>query len=701
MKKALITSLCVALSAWPAISQTAQKPQQEVVPDEIIRITTQLVQTDVVVIDKNDQSVKDLTLDDFELYDNGKKQTIRFADFVSTEAPTRTAGTPTSVTSEVESTGAKGLAAKDLKRVIAFVVDDLTLEVQDISTVRQTLLNFVNNKMQQGDLAAIVRVVGGKGLLEQFTSDPQLLRKAIATISPVVHPFAASNLPDPEKLQNPLAPVEPGSPTDSQPEAPEIFSPNDEVNRYFRGLSALTTASYVISRLREIRGHKNVVIISAGIPIFETTNNNVTFTNITGVLNQLTDEAMRAGVVINTVDPRGLRATPGVVGFNQTPGRSALGGGGDPSFGRGSARDQAVFGPLLAGGAEHLGLGTMASYTGGVSVVNTNNFDEGLDKILVRSNGYYRLAYTPSEPFDNKFHKLEVKVRRGGTKVFSHLRYLAREDRRSNTPRTKEEEIAAAARSPLMRTDIDVTPNLAFKFQDAGSSVDVNLVIDARNLHFNQNADKFQTSLDAVGFVFDQMGKLTGGFSETINLNLTGEQYKTVLADGLPYTANLELPPGYYQLRTVIRETGSGSLGTFSKYLEIPDLRDGKLVMGSIFLYAVEPGSDAKPVPLTALRKLTRKQELRFAAAIYNAKLRNGKPELRSQMIISQKGKVLFKEPEQAVESNSTSPVVKLGQIILARVPAGRYVLTLVVTDTLADKKNQTLTRSIDFRVTN
>jgi hypothetical protein len=197
------------------------------------------------------------------------------------------------------------------------------------------------------------------------------------------------------------------------------------------------------------------------------------------------------------------------------------------------------------------------------------------------------------------------------------------------------------------------------------------------------------------------MGKLTGGFSETINLNLTGEQYKTVLADGLPYTANLELPPGYYQLRTVIRETGSGSLGTFSKYLEIPDLRDGKLVMGSIFLYAVEPGSDAKPVPLTALRKLTRKQELRFAAAIYNAKLRNGKPELRSQMIISQKGKVLFKEPEQAVESNSTSPVVKLGQIILARVPAGRYVLTLVVTDTLADKKNQTLTRSIDFRVTN
>jgi hypothetical protein len=151
----------------------------------------------------------------------------------------------------------------------------------------------------------------------------------------------------------------------------------------------------------------------------------------------------------------------------------------------------------------------------------------------------------------------------------------------------------------------------------------------------------------------------------------------------------------------VVREAGSGSLGTFSKYVEIPDLRDGKLRMGSLFLYAVDAGSDAKPVPLTPLRKLTRKQDLRFAAAIYNPKLKDGKPELRSQMIISQAGKILFKEPEQVVESKGSSPVVKLGQLILARVPPGRYVLTLVVTDTLADKKSQTLIRSIDFRVAN
>jgi hypothetical protein len=68
-------------------------------------------------------------------------------------------------------------------------------------------------------------------------------------------------------------------------------------------------------------------------------------------------------------------------------------------------------------------------------------------------------------------------------------------------------------------------------------------------------------------------------------------------------------------------------------------------------------------------------------------------------MFITQGDKVLFREPEQPVVSSSTSPVVKVGQLGLARVPPGRYVLTLVITDQLADKKSQTLSRSIDFNV--
>jgi hypothetical protein len=74
-----------------------------------------------------------------------------------------------------------------------------------------------------------------------------------------------------------------------------------------------------------------------------------------------------------------------------------------------------------------------------------------LDKIVSRSRGYYVLAYTPEDQFDNKFRKLQIKVKRDGLKVYSHTGYLAREDRTSGKPLTKEQSILQAAKSPLAK----------------------------------------------------------------------------------------------------------------------------------------------------------------------------------------------------------------------------------------------------------
>ncbi len=700
--RTITASFLIGLLSAMFLAQNPQQPQQpqEPTPDDILRITTNLVQTDVVVTDKSEAIIPDLKLEDFELYDNGKKQDVRFMEFVSPENERRSEGTPSAVPRFVEPVGNTGLSSKDLKRVFAFVVDDLTMQSEDLPAVRKMLLDFVDNKMRQGDLVAIVRVVGGKGLLQQFTTDRQLLRRAIALIRVTLHPYAASEVPDDPKVVNPISAPAADSPTAEQPEAPEIYSTNDEVVRYFRGLSALSTANFVMDSLRQIPGRKSLVLISGGIPIFEASK--AGYSDVNYLLNLLTDNAFRAGVVVNTLDPRGLRASPGVVGFQATPARSALGGNdaNDLTFGRGGALDQAAFGSLLAGGSEHLSLSTVAGYTGGVSIVNTNNFDAGLDKILARSNGYYSLAYTPAEKFDSKFHKLEVKVRRSGAKVYNHQRYLARTEI-TGGPRTKEEEIAAAARSPLTRAEIDITPNVAVKLQQQGkTAVDIHMLINAGKLRFTEVDGKYRVSLDVVGFVFDQVGRRRGGFSETVNLDLTRENYERARREGLTYSASTELPPDYYQVRAVVRDASSGNLGTFSKYLEIPDLTKGKLAMSSLFLFAVE-SHDKKPLPLLALRELRRNQDLRYLAMIYNPKIKDGKPQLRSQMIISQGNKVLFREPEQAVESDGNASVTKMGQLGLSKVLPGRYLLTLVITDTLADKKSQTMSHSIDFTVIN
>jgi hypothetical protein len=146
-------------------------------------------------------------------------------------------------------------------------------------------------------------------------------------------------------------------------------------------------------------------------------------------------------------------------------------------------------------------------------------------------------------------------------------------------------------------------------------------------------------------------------------------------------------------------------MGTVSRYFEVPDLSNKQLTMSSVLLYAVSPSGATKTPPeqLPATHVISRTQDLRYAGIVYNAKLDNGKPSLRARLIISQGDKLLFQEPEQPFESPGGTPgqFVKLGQIGLSKVPAGRYVLTLVITDPQADKKRQVVARSVDFTVVN
>ena len=685
----------------PAAIAQNQKPQQE--PDEVLRITTTLVQTDVVVVDKNEKAVPDLKLEDFELYENGKKQDIKFMEFVSTEEGRRTEGDrPASLPPGAEVP--RDLSSKELKRVVAFVVDDLTIPFEDMPTVREMLLDFVNNKMRDGDLVAIIRTVGGKGLLQQFTSDRQLLRRAIASLTITVTPFNAFNNTTPDRFGSNPSVVSGEGTGNSDLSAEEqgiinLNDPNEETQRLFRGLMSISTADFVIDSLKQIPGRKSLLLISGGIPIFEANSTGTVYSNVSHLLTLLADHAMRAGVAISTMDPRGLKASPGVASFTATPGRSALGSE-DPTFGRGGGSDE-MFGPALAGASEHLGLGTVAEATGGVSIVNTNNFKSGLDKVLARSNAYYLLAYTPADKFDNKPRKIEVKVKREGARVYSHRGYIAREEKAA-AARTKEEEIVAAAKSPIARRDIDVAAILNLKPGTGknGNRLDIHLAVGADKLTFTRSAEgKYQTSFDVVGFIYDYLGRVRGGFSETINTDLSPEKYQEALKTGLTYSANTDLPPGYFQVRAVVREAATGYVGTISRYAEIPDITNGRLAMSSVFLFAVDPSAKTSPVPLLAVRQVSSKQELRYAALVYNPKISNGQTQVTSQTIISQGSNVLYREPEQAIPYSGSSPVTKIGQVAVAGVAPGRYTLTIVVTDQLADKKMRTLARSVDFTV--
>lgn len=710
MRRALAIFLALPIIAQTVLTQTPPKPQQSSGQEDVLRITTNLVQTDAVVTDKNDQIIRDLKLEDFEVFDNGRKQELQFMEFVSIDAPPRSEGANSaSRIAGVDTSVPRDLTAKDIRRVIAFVVDDVTIPIEDMTRVRQMLTDFVTSKMVDGDLVAIVRTVAGNGLLEQFTTDRSILRRAISQLGVrSIPPYLAFAGDDAGRISSPPSPLSDGTATETVTSNMDFLGPSEGTNQVPRAVLALSVSNQLVDSLREVPGRKNLILLSGGLPLFDLTRGGSVIADIGQIFQLLTDNATRSGVVINTMDVRGLKASGAVARFVDTPAKSALGGGTfagndeNPNFGRGA--DYSLLGDRSL--TDQLSLRGLAGYTGGVAVVNTNNFGTGLDKVLNQSSGYYRLAYKPSERLDNKYHKVEIKVRRSGMRVFAAEGYFAHEDKAKGAG-TKEDVIMAAARSPLAKQELGVSAELQYKFSATNQAqLDINTVIDARKLNLRRTPEgKYQATFDVVGFVFDQLGKSRGGISQTINAELTEEGYRRALATGIAYTASTELPPGYFQVRLVVREAETGKIGTVSRYFEVPDLSNKQLTMSSILLYAVNSSSGSKTPPeqLSAARVIPRTQFLRYAAVVYNGKLESNKPKLRARLIISQNDKMLFQEPEQPVETPGGGPgqFVRLGEIGLAKVPPGRYVLTLVVTDPLADKKRQTVTRSVDFTVVN
>jgi VWFA-related protein len=717
------TSLAIAFAIGFSIAnaQSPQKPSAE--PDDIIRITTNLVQTDAVITDKNDQIIKDLKLEDFELYDNGKKQDVKFLEFVA-NANKRTEGAAPAI-KDVDIPSA-GLSAADLKRIVAFVVDDLTISSDDMSRVRDLLRNFVNNQMQQGDLVAIVRVIGNSNLSGQYSSDKQMLLRAIDGLTPNSHPFSTS-VPNFGSVDTVPRPDDSGTNTEGASGSLDAEAQTDNVNKGFRTLISLATTNSVILGLKSVPGRKSVVLISGGLPLYESNEQGTVIDRSTGetlavqevrpiygdassLIQTIVDNASRAGVVVNTMDVRGLQPRAGVRGFQDTEAKSGLGmtvgsasvggGGMNPGFGR--APDMALIaGTDSLAGAE--GLRAIANATGGVASTNTNNFAGGLDKILSRADGYYLLGYTSTEKFDAKFHKISIKVKREGAHVYSRTGYYAREDLATTAAASKEEAVIRAATSPLVKRELGVSSFIQHKFTaDAKAEVDIHIFIDPKTLHFTQSADgRYKDSFDLVVFVFDSTGKARGGFSETVNTNLAPEEYKRALATGLSDSGHTELPAGNFQLRVVVRENETGRIGTAYRYLEVPNLAKRQLTMSSLFIYGIDPLQQgaAAITPLQALRQVSRKHELRYAVVVYNPKMEGSKPQAQTQVTITQSSKIIFQDPEQPLTGTvSGAQVIKVGQLGLSKVPPGRYVLTLSVSDS-GDKKSRRVSRSVDFNV--
>ena len=161
-----------------AFSQTKPEPTGEA--QDVIKFETSLVQTDVMVFDKNGRFVDGLKPEQFQLKINKNAREISFFERITIRRfYQQTRGT------DVRAARSQAITLRPdaNRRSVIFFVDDLHLAPDSLARTRKSLLDFIDRGVGEKDLVAITSPSGQIGFLQQFTADKEALRSAVARLN--------------------------------------------------------------------------------------------------------------------------------------------------------------------------------------------------------------------------------------------------------------------------------------------------------------------------------------------------------------------------------------------------------------------------------------------------------------------------------------------------------------------------------------
>lgn len=713
----LITGLAQDPGRPNPASQTTPTPTTQ--DDDVVRITTNLIQLDVTVTDKDGNLVPDLKADDFEILENNKTQKISNFSYVSV-TPTASVSpavpaNPVAPAKNAPPTPPVSVAPvrpEQVRRTFALVVDDLGLSFESLGLVRRALRSFIDKTMQPGDLVAILRTRSGEGTFQQFTTDKRHLIAAIERIRWT--PMGRGGM-------SAFAPPLTADSTDEGAGSTEDAS-IDLLREQNSVVGTLGAVRHVINGLRDMPGRKSLVLFSDGLSLLAPPNGEGVSTNEIGrslpatgdnarareLLRKLTDLANRASVVIYTMDARGVANTD--ISASDDP--STLGPNIQARNAIRSRRSAMLFHTQTA-------LIELAAKTGGLAIRNENDLPAGMGRIAADQNGYYLIGYQPDEnTFDARrlrYNDIKIKLKRPGLKIrYRAGFYGVSDDRTREKPAlTPVQTMLAALASPFKVAENQLQLTTIFgNDAGAGSYMRAFLHIRAQDLTFTEEADGARKAeFDLIAVTVGADGAAVDSISKTFTMRLRGERYEQALKEGIIYTATVPIKKaGSYQLRVAVRDTTSNRIGSASQFIEVPDIENDRLTLSGLAAFGQKPEDANRPSPEedpeagATTRRLRKGMVLQYGCFIYNARLASTskRPQLTTQIRLFRDGKEVFAGAVLSYNGPYGLDMRRLpltGALELGNMPPGEYVLQIVVTDPLASEKNRIATQWIDFEI--
>lgn len=497
-----------------------------------IRVTTRMVQLNVIALDKNGNPVTDLTKEDFSIKDEGKDQDVAAFSMEDGAVKHKPLAAPPvgqklfSNRPKVEVTG-----------VTVMLFDGLNTKTEDQIRAKQQLVAALS---QLGPRERVSLYALGKDLrlLHDFTTDTSSLLKVLQKHGARINAEVADASPDASDTGDDAF-------DQFMDAANQTYADYVNVNRAQLTLAALEA---IAKRVGPIPGRKNLVWISGGFP-FSIGYDTPMALGDTRDRRSFSDEAEKAAKVLNDaqlavypVDVRGLR-TAGITASSGV---------------RVNPRNPAANTGLLPPDREYDTMETMADRTGGKAFHNTNDLSRAMLMAVNDARLTYSLGFYPKDAtWDGKFHKLKVKVDRPGVQIRYRAGYFAFEH--GNEPAAPlPQTLDAAMVAPDTVSGLGLTVALS---ADIGGYL-ATVAVDPRELKLTEKDGVWTGALDVQVVLGTAADRKPATKTNHLELKLSEASYQEAMQRGYQFKARMQMQPGMDEVRFGIRDVNSGAIGT-------------------------------------------------------------------------------------------------------------------------------------------
>ncbi|BCS35246.2 hypothetical protein TBR22_A44730 [Luteitalea sp. TBR-22] len=732
-RRTLAAVLAVLLTGvvWAQTRPNPAAPGQGAQPPRFETSSTAIV-VDVVVRDGKGQLVTDLTPEDFELYEDGLRQTVGSFSIANRGAGIAVAARKRDGVTRVG--GASGDAAAnpaavpDAAGLTALVFDRLSADNRALAQ-RAALSGIPMTADALPDAMGVFAIDLQVNLVQPFTRDPAAVRAGLQRIGGlnasqfqqrdrrIVELQERRQVLGPELTATVAANRGNPGPTGTQAIGSievelaqnrmesrmlEIF---DTLEREQQGYSTTNALLAVVASLQDTPGRKTIVFFSEGLAVPPAAQ---------AAFRSVVDTANRANVTIYTVDASGLRAESTVGDV-----RREMTAAGVDRIVQNESGSLPLTGSMLRilernedmlRMDPHTGLGDLARDTGGFLVRDTNNLQSAFKRIDEDMRFHYVLTYAPSnQQFDGQFRTIDVKVKRPATRVFARRGYFAV---RSLSPMP----ILGYESVPLALLDRTPLPN-AFPISAGGLSfpeaarpgltpILVALRVDALAYDKDEAQGTYAAEAVIVVRVRDTRGRVAYKTSQQYLLSGRIEELASARSGEILFYRQPELLPGAYSVEAMVYDARSQRSSARISTVTVPSPGAAHPRVSSVVIVrraeqvAAADRDEKNPLyvgdlllyPDVGVPVRTRQdRELAFFFTAYGRP--GSRPAIRLELL--SQGRVVSALPMTPTALDARGQLPQLQRIPIDGLPRGVYQLRVLVEDERGSD-SKTATFSID-----